>query len=53
MQNNNIDFELDTFIQNLYHEVQSMVYADENGDSKENKFVTTQLLFRACIFKIS
>lgn len=38
MQNNNIDFELDTFIQNLYHEVQSLVYADENGDSKENKF---------------
>ncbi len=38
MQNKNIDFELDTFIQNLYHEVQSLVYADENGDSKENKF---------------
>lgn len=38
MQNNNIDFELDAFIQNLYHEVQSLVYADENGDSKENKF---------------
>ncbi len=38
MQNNNIDFELDTFIQSLYHEVQSLVYADENGDSKENKF---------------
>lgn len=38
MKNNNIDFELDAFIQNLYHEVQSLVYADENGDSKENKF---------------
>lgn len=38
MRNNNIDFELDAFIQNLYHEVQSLVYADENGDSKENKF---------------
>jgi len=38
MQNNNIDFELDAFIKNLYHEVQSLVYADENGDSKENKF---------------
>lgn len=38
MQNNNIDFELDAFIQNLFHEVQSLVYADENGDSKENKF---------------
>ena len=38
MQNKNIDFELDTFIQSLYHEVQSLVYADENGDSKENKF---------------
>lgn len=38
MQNKNIDFELATFIQNLYHEVQSLVYADENGDSKENKF---------------
>ncbi|WP_430809570.1 MULTISPECIES: AIPR family protein [unclassified Carboxylicivirga] len=38
MKNNNIDFELDTFIQNLYYEIQSLVYADENGDSKENKF---------------
>lgn len=36
--NNNIDFELDTFIRSLYHEVQSLVYADDNGDSKENKF---------------
>ena len=40
MANNNytIDFELDTFIQNLFHEVQSLAYSDENGDSKENKF---------------
>lgn len=38
MSNINIDFELDTFIQSLYHEVESLVYSDENGDSKENKF---------------
>jgi hypothetical protein len=38
MQNTKIDFELDLFIQNLYHEVQSLVYSDEAGDSKENKF---------------
>lgn len=38
MPNLNIDFELDTFIQSLYHEVESLVYSDENGDSKENKF---------------
>lgn len=35
---NNSDFELALFIQNLYNEVQSLVYSDENGDSKENKF---------------
>ncbi|MEI6680087.1 MAG: AIPR family protein [Mariniphaga sp.] len=35
---NNIDFELNLFIQNLYHEVQSLTYSDEAGDSKENKF---------------
>lgn len=34
----NIDFELDLFIQNLYHEIQSLAYSDEAGDSKENKF---------------
>ena len=34
----NIDFELDLYIQNLFHEVQSLVYSDESGDSKENKF---------------
>jgi len=35
---NNSDFELNIFIQNLYHEVQSLTYSDEAGDSKENKF---------------
>lgn len=34
----NLDFELDIYIQNLYHEIQSLVYSDESGDSKENKF---------------
>lgn len=34
----NTDFELDLFIQNLYHEIQSLAYSDESGDSKENKF---------------
>lgn len=34
----NTDFELDLFIQNLFHEVQSLTYSDEDGDSKENKF---------------
>lgn len=37
-QNNSTDFELDLFIQNLFHEVQSLTYSDDNGDSKENKF---------------
>lgn len=34
----NIDFELELYIQNLYHEIQSLAYSDESGDSKENKF---------------
>ncbi|MEL4454852.1 AIPR family protein [Lutimonas vermicola] len=34
----NVNFELEVFIKNLYHEVQSLVYSDEVGDSKENKF---------------
>lgn len=34
----NIDFELELYIQNLYHEIQSLAYSDETGDSKENKF---------------
>lgn len=38
VKSKNTDFELDLFIQNLFHEVQSLVYSDENGDSKENKF---------------
>jgi hypothetical protein len=37
-KNKNTDFELELFIQNLFHEIQSLVYSDENGDSKENKF---------------
>ncbi|MDY0103031.1 MAG: hypothetical protein RBS07_08820 [Lentimicrobium sp.] len=32
------NFELDHFIKNLYFEIQSLVYSDDNGDSKENKF---------------
>ncbi len=36
--NKNIDFELGLYMQNLYHEIQSLVYSDDNGDSKENKF---------------
>ena len=38
VKNTNTDFELESFIQNLFHEVQSLVYSDDNGDSKENKF---------------
>lgn len=38
VKNKNTDFELELFIQNLFHEIQSLVYSDENGDSKENKF---------------
>lgn len=34
----NTDFELALFIQNLFHEVQSLTYSDDDGDSKENKF---------------
>ena len=34
----NTDFELELYIKNLFHEVQSLVYSDEDGDSKENKF---------------
>lgn len=37
-KNKNIDFELDLFCKNLYHEVQSLVYAEDNGESKENTF---------------
>ncbi|WP_415370911.1 hypothetical protein [Patiriisocius sp. Uisw_047] len=36
--NKNTDYELGLFIQNLYHEIQSLVYSDDSGDSKENKF---------------
>ena len=34
----NTDFELEQYLQELYHEVNSLVYADEDGASKENKF---------------
>lgn len=32
------DFELEQYLLELYHEVNSLVYADEDGASKENKF---------------
>ncbi len=32
------DFELEQYLQELYHEINSLVYTDEDGDSKENKF---------------
>lgn len=32
------DFELQQYLQELYHEVNSLVYADDDGASKENKF---------------
>jgi hypothetical protein len=38
LKNTNADFELSLYIQNLFHEIQSLVYSDDNGDSKENKF---------------
>src|SRR5690606_41978707 len=34
----NTDFELEQYLLELYHEVHSLVYADEDGTSKENKF---------------
>lgn len=34
----NTDFELEQYLLELYHEVNSLVYADEDGTSKENKF---------------
>ncbi len=34
----NTDFELEQYLQELYHEVNSLVYADDDGASKENKF---------------
>lgn len=33
-----VDFELEQYLLELYHEVNSLVYADEDGASKENKF---------------
>lgn len=33
-----VDFELEQYLLELYHEVNSLVYADEEGASKENKF---------------
>lgn len=32
------DFELEQYLQELYHEVNSLTYSDEEGASKENKF---------------
>src|SRR5690606_12553324 len=32
------DFELEQYLRELHHEVNSLVYADEDGASKENKF---------------
>lgn len=32
------DFELEQYLRELYHEVNSLVYADDDGASKENKF---------------
>jgi len=32
------DFELEQYLKELYHEINSLVYADEDGASKENKF---------------
>lgn len=32
------DFELEEFLKELYHEVNSLAFADEDGASKENKF---------------
>lgn len=32
------DFELEQYVQELYHEVNSLAYSDEDGASKENKF---------------
>jgi hypothetical protein len=34
----NTDFELEQYLQELYYEVNSLVYADDDGASKENKF---------------
>jgi hypothetical protein len=32
------DFELEQYLKELYHEVNSLAYADDDGASKENKF---------------
>lgn len=32
------DFELEQYLQELYHEINSLAYTDEFGDTKENKF---------------
>ncbi|WP_242923100.1 AIPR family protein [Pontibacter liquoris] len=32
------DFELEQYLQEVHHEINSLVYSDENGTSKENKF---------------
>lgn len=35
---NNVNFELAQYINELYHEINSLVYSDEEGASKEDKF---------------
>ena len=32
------DFELEQYVQELYHEVNSLAYSDDGGASKEDKF---------------
>ena len=32
------DFELEQYVRELYHEVNSMAYSDDDGASKEDKF---------------
>lgn len=34
----NLDFELEQFLQELYHEVNSLAFSDEDGATKEDKF---------------
>jgi hypothetical protein len=39
----NVNFELDQYLQNLYYEIQSLVYADGEGVLKEDKFTEYML----------
>jgi hypothetical protein len=38
MKEGNTDFELEQFVHDLYHEVNSLAFSDEDGASKEDKF---------------